>query len=305
MSIKRAARPESNFYLLDKKISEDNRLSWGARGMLVFLLGKPDNWSISVAHLIKETQDSAKKSGRDAVYSMLSELENCGYLRRSKGRGKKGEFGKTDYIISETPLTDNPDVVDSPDTVLPDTDQPYTGNPTLTSIEYLTSTENSTSTENNKTAPEADATVTDSNVVEFKPRVEIPNDMPGPKDQSAKTFRPWANYAMAYRHRYSCWPVWNQRVAAQLSNLVDRVGQDLAPAVAAYYVRSNNQFYVTKGHTVGLMLADCEALATQARTGRGMTNAKARQLDSTQTNFDNAAESERLLDAAFDAEGWE
>ncbi|MGJ8515077.1 hypothetical protein [Carnimonas bestiolae] len=308
MTIKRAARPDSNFYLLDKDISEDKRLSWGARGMLVFLLGKPDNWSISISHLIKETQGSSRKSGRDAVYSILGELEDAGYLRRSRGRGEKGEFGKTDYTISETPYTENPDVVDSPDTDQPDTDYPHTANPPLTSIEGLTSTEELTSTENNKTAPEANAPVAGSNVVEFqsaKPRVDIPDDMPGPKAESAKTYRSWANYAMCYRNRYSVWPLWNAKVAGQFSNLVDRVGADLAPAVAAYYVRSNNQFYVTKGHAVGPMLNDCESLATQARTGQGMTASKARQLDSTQTNADAAAETKRLLAMDAEAEGWQ
>ena len=48
------------------------------------------------------------------------------------------------------------------------------------------------------------------------PRVEIPADMPGPKDQTCKTFKVWANYAMAYRKRYSAWPVWNAKVGGQL-----------------------------------------------------------------------------------------
>lgn len=46
------------------------------------------------------------------------------------------------------------------------------------------------------------------------PRVEIPADMPGPKDQTCKTFKVWANYAMAYRKRYSAWPVWNAKAGA-------------------------------------------------------------------------------------------
>ena len=41
----------------------------------------------------------------------------------------------------------------------------------------------------------------------------IPADMPGTRDPSAKTFKAWANYACAYRKRYSTWPVWNQKTA--------------------------------------------------------------------------------------------
>lgn len=38
MSIIRGPRPESNWYALDKRIIEDTRLTWAARGLLVFLL---------------------------------------------------------------------------------------------------------------------------------------------------------------------------------------------------------------------------------------------------------------------------
>lgn len=141
MSIRRAPRPESNFYLLDKRISEDKRLSWGARGMLIFLLGKPDHWEVSVANLINETAGSAKKSGRDAVYGMLKELESAGYLSRDKARSKGGEFGGVDYIVHESPLTEKPD------TVKPYTDEPDTVNPTQVSTEGLVSNEVEASTD--------------------------------------------------------------------------------------------------------------------------------------------------------------
>lgn len=53
MNIRRAPRPKSNFYLLDKRISEDRRLSWAARGLLIPLLGKPDNL-VSIQELTAE-----------------------------------------------------------------------------------------------------------------------------------------------------------------------------------------------------------------------------------------------------------
>ena len=123
--------------------------------------------------------------------------------------------------------------------------------------------------------------------------------MPGPKDQSAKTFKAWANYAMVYRRRYGVFPIWNQKTAGQMGQLVDRVGKDLAPRVAAYYLSMNNQFYVTKSHPVGLLLAECEAIATQMQTGSQMTQTRARQVDSTQSNLSNVDEAKRLL-----ASGW-
>lgn len=123
----------------------------------------------------------------------------------------------------------------------------------------------------------------------------IPADMPGTRDPNAKTFKAWANYAIAYRNRYKTWPVSNQKTSAQLSQLVDRVGAELAPKVAAFYLQMNQQFYLTKLHSVSLLLADCEAIATQCTTGRQVTHAQARQTDSTQSNLSNLEQAKALL----------
>lgn len=129
MSIIRAPRPEANFYLLNKGISEDARLSWAARGLLIFLLGKPDHWEISVAHLRGETAKSAKPTGRDGVYALLQELISAGYVSRRQERSESGVLGENNYLVSETPLPDQPLPA------LPETAQPYTAEPTLVSID--------------------------------------------------------------------------------------------------------------------------------------------------------------------------
>lgn len=123
----------------------------------------------------------------------------------------------------------------------------------------------------------------------------IPADMPGTRDPSAKTFKAWANYAIAYRNRYKTWPVSNQKTSAMLAQLVDRVGAELAPKVAAFYLQMNQQFYVTKVHPVSLLLADCEAIATQCTTGQQITHAQSRQMDSTQSNLSNLELAKAML----------
>lgn len=144
MSIIRAPRPESNFYLLNKAISEDKRLSWAARGLLVFLLGKPDHWQVSVSHLRNETKACSKPTGRDGVYGLLDELIKAGYIARVQGRAVGGKMGETNYYVSESPLPSSP-LPSSPDTSSPDTDsplpaepypaEPYPANPTQVSNE--------------------------------------------------------------------------------------------------------------------------------------------------------------------------
>lgn len=141
MSIIRAPRPEGNFYLLSKSISEDGRLSWAARGLLVFLLGKPDHWEISVAHLRGETATSAKPTGRDGVYGLLQELISAGYVQRHQGRQDNGLLGEINYLVSESPLPAQP-LPASPYTA-----QPYPANPTLVSIEGKQGLKKAVSTE--------------------------------------------------------------------------------------------------------------------------------------------------------------
>ena len=137
------------------------------------------------------------------------------------------------------------------------------------------------------------------------PRCEIPEDMPGPKDQSCKTFKAWANYAMAYRSRHGAWPVWNAKAGGQIGQLVDRLGVDVAHHVAAYFVRINDSKLVNRMHSLGDLLQNAEAYHTQWVTNRQMTGTTARQIEQTQANFsaaEQALQAQRAKRAASHAE---
>lgn len=127
------------------------------------------------------------------------------------------------------------------------------------------------------------------------PRVEIPADMPGPKDQTCKTFKAWANYAMAYRKRYSTWPVWNAKAGGQLGQLVDRLGIDVAHHVAAHYLKNSDAGVVRKCHSLNELLANAESYHTQWVTNRQMNGTTARQMESTQANLNAAEEAARSI----------
>lgn len=137
------------------------------------------------------------------------------------------------------------------------------------------------------------------------PRCEIPADMPGPKDQSCKTFKAWANYAMAYRSRHGAWPVWNAKAGGQIGQLIDRLGIDVAHHVAAYFVRINDSKLVSRMHSLGDLLQNAEAYHTQWVTNRQMTGTTARQIEHTQANYsaaEQALEALRAKRAATHAE---
>jgi DNA-binding PadR family transcriptional regulator len=130
-----------------------------------------------------------------------------------------------------------------------------------------------------------------------EPRCEIPTDMPGPKDQSCKTFKAWANYAMAYRKRYHCWPVWNASAGGMLGKLIDRLGIEVAHSVAAYYVSVNDARLINDCHSLGGLLAKAESFHTQWVTGRQMNGRTARQLEDTQANLNAAQGAAEIVQA--------
>lgn len=129
MGIIRAARPQSNFYILDKQISEDRRLSWSARGLLIFLLGKPDHWQVSVEALLNCGPDK-KGNRKEAIYGYLNELIEAGYITR-----KKHSSGLMDYVVSEIPKDQPDEVRVEPQRANPNLANPNLGYPTLVSTD--------------------------------------------------------------------------------------------------------------------------------------------------------------------------
>lgn len=146
--------------------------------------------------------------------------------------------------------------------------------------------------------PQATAKVVTGQVVPFvpqQPRVEIPADMPGPKDQTCKTFKVWANYAMAYRKRYGAWPVWNAKIGKQMALLVDRLGADVAHHVAAHFLKTSDAAVLRKCHSLNELLANAESYHTQWVTGQRVNGTTARQMERTEANLSAAEQAAQMV----------
>ena len=92
---------------IDHRTVEDKRLSWKARGMLAYLLSKPDSWVVYTAELTK-----ASPGGRDAVLAGLRELEAAGYIVRKRTHDPtSGKWDSVNMHVYERPQTENPVVV--------------------------------------------------------------------------------------------------------------------------------------------------------------------------------------------------
>ena len=91
--IVRSKRPEAHYTVIQNEIIRDRRLSWRARGILIFLLSQPDDWRTTAAYLTSVGQE-----GRDAVRLALTELETIGYLARRKHQDERGRWTTAIYV---------------------------------------------------------------------------------------------------------------------------------------------------------------------------------------------------------------
>lgn len=96
----------SNYHFRDK------RLSLKAKGLLSEMLSLPENWDYTVAGLVMINKES-----KAAVQSTLKELEECGYLVRTRTQNERGQF---DYLY---------DIYEKPSHGEPQTENQFTDNP--------------------------------------------------------------------------------------------------------------------------------------------------------------------------------
>jgi hypothetical protein len=87
----------------------------------------------------------------------------------------------------------------------------------------------------------------------------------------SKTIATWESFSNAYAKRYGVEPVRNKLINSQLKKFVERVGEVEAPEVIAYYVSLNDPWYTKQGHSVGILLKDCEKIRTLWATRRQTT----------------------------------
>ena len=116
-TIVRAAR-RKRFVIIDQRAIEDTRLSWAARGLLGYLLSRPDDWKVLVNDLRKWAD-----LGRDGIYRLLRDV---GYMRFTRKHDQYGRIRGGTYFVQEIATAPQPDL---PDMVGPDTAELHPANP--------------------------------------------------------------------------------------------------------------------------------------------------------------------------------
>lgn len=123
MSIIRVQKTE-RYSIISNEVLNDPKLSYKAKGLLCYLLSKPDTWNIQVNQLVK-----ASKDGRDAVYATIKELGEAGYIIKEVIKDASGKIVECAYTVFENPLPGNPDK-----------GKPYKENPDISNTNSLVNT---------------------------------------------------------------------------------------------------------------------------------------------------------------------
>jgi hypothetical protein len=120
-TIIRAKHDTNNpYFMMQRDTAQDERLSWESRGMLCYLLSKPDNWAIQVI-------DLTQQCGKGKVYRIITELKKSGYIEnRIRQRNSRGKWEWTPYILHESPIMVNNDHNPKTRTRLPEHGEPDT-----------------------------------------------------------------------------------------------------------------------------------------------------------------------------------
>lgn len=99
------------YTIVPNALIKDTRLSWEARGLLIYLLSKKSDWTV------RKTDLERKSQANDFVVSrILKELEECRYIFREQKQQETGQFEWITYVFDE-PIPESPKHGKPPDIV--------------------------------------------------------------------------------------------------------------------------------------------------------------------------------------------
>ena len=95
--MKTIIKKRENFTTIHNSLISDTEISYKAKGILIYMLSKPDGWNYNAKEIAKNSKD-----GIEAVYSGLKELVNAKYVSR-----KRFQDGTLCYYVFEDKTINN------------------------------------------------------------------------------------------------------------------------------------------------------------------------------------------------------
>ena len=115
--MKKTINKKENFTSIHNKLINNSRISLKAKGIMLYMLSKPENWKYNPKEITKNSKD-----GLDSVYSGIKELIEAGYISRTRHSD-----GTVDYFVFED--VEENDIVDFSKKENPNRENPNRENP--------------------------------------------------------------------------------------------------------------------------------------------------------------------------------
>lgn len=148
-------RRKNGFTQIANTLFEDNNLSYRAKGILGYMLSRPDNWKFNKTDLVRRSTE-----GRDAVYKAIDELKEQGYLHIYRNQCDNGTFDGWIWEYDDSPFspeilknrnTENPQEKAEKEQIPRRTENPSFGKPVVRDLStYNNTVFNNTDLNNNK-----------------------------------------------------------------------------------------------------------------------------------------------------------
>ena len=120
------------FARVPKNLLDDDSMSWKAKGILAYLLSKPESWKLRVNDIAQRSTD-----GESSVRTALKELQATGYAKLERVKGDDGKIAEWVWHVSDKPafLPKKPDG-GFPDVEKPEVEKPHVENRRLSKKDY-------------------------------------------------------------------------------------------------------------------------------------------------------------------------
>ena len=82
----------TKFTITSNATHEDSQLSFAAKGLLGYIISRPENWKVHTWQLAKIYQGDKRGNGMDSIRSMIQELKDEGYIVYTKTRNDSGQW---------------------------------------------------------------------------------------------------------------------------------------------------------------------------------------------------------------------
>lgn len=160
-------RRKTNFSTIPNQLLNDPEISLSAKGLYVFMHGKPPNWNFTIRSMSNQL-----KEGVTAISNALNELKESGWIEY-----KKFSDGKGEYLMNwEKPDADNPNLDN------PNLDNPKLGKPACINKKDLLVTKNNSKTDKDLMSGKPDVGAVEKSLLDYLNTLANRNYKPVPSN---------------------------------------------------------------------------------------------------------------------------